>query len=452
MTQDKDDLQNIVHDAVLLAKKAGADHADALMITSEEISYGQRLGRVEQMEQNRSRKIGLRVIIGNRQAITSSTEINQKTLQALATRALEMANIVPVEPDCLPATPTQIMQEIPAQDILQLHDNQQITMEQLIETGKILEDVALQNKGITNSEGANVSASYSKIAHAISNGFAATLEKSHYGLSVSLIAGAGDKMQTDYDYSVATHFQNLTTPEAIAQEAATRTLAKLNPRKGNSFQGAVMFAPRVGGSMLSYFLSAINGDAIHKGMSFLKERMGTKIFADDINIIEDPLMKQSLGGRLFDGEGLATSKKHWIENGTLNDWVLDLRTARKLNLQSTGNAGRGISSPPSPTISNAYIEAGKLTEAELMQDIKQGFYVTSTMGMGVNLITGDYSQGAEGFWIENGELTYPVQEMTLAGNLSDMFLNLRVADNLEFKQRINVPSLRIDGMIVSGGN
>ncbi len=444
------DLDDIAQNIIQLALKAGADHADAVVATSESFSYGQRLGRVEVMEKSEARQLGLRAIVGGAQAIVSSNDMGKETLEDLAIRAVQMARIVPVDKDSLPADKNDVMKDYPENDELQLYDNEDVTMEMLIENAKQAEETALSVEGVSNSEGAHASASKSKTVLAISNGFCAYNQRTTFGVSASMIAGEGDKMQTDYAYSTATHWQNLSDAEKIGKKAAMRAIRKMGARQAESMQAPVVFSPRVGRSLLGYLLSAINGDAICKGTSFLKEKMGQELFNPDIQIIEDPHMINGLGSRFFDGEGLATVKNHWIENGVLTGWILDLRTARKLNKQSTGNARRGISSPPSPGISNAYIAPSKISETDLLADIKQGFYVTQTMGMGFNGVTGDYSQGAEGFWIENGKLTYPVQEMTIAGNLLAMYQNLSVADDLIFEQAINVPTIKISEMTVAG--
>ncbi len=445
-----EELLNISHDAVKLARKAGADHADAVVIANTEISYGQRLGRVETMEESKGCKLGLRVIIGGRQAIVSSSDIDGKTISLLADRAISMAKVVPEELACVPADQTEIMQKIPSNDALDIWDDTELSMQQLVALADEAEQAALAVVGIENSEGANASLSRLHMALSISNGFDAITRKTQFGMSASMIAGQGDAMQTDYDYTIATHLKDLKSPSVVGEKAAMRSLAKVGARQGISIQAPVVFAPRVGSSLLGNFLGGINGDAISKGTSFLQEKRHQQIFSPEMNIIEDPLLPRSLGAKFFDGEGIATQKRYWIEHGILTNWLLDLRSARKLNLQSTGNAGRGISSPPLPSVSNVYVEAGKLSEAELIKDIAQGFYVTSMMGMGVNLLTGDYSQGAEGFWIEAGELSYPVQEMTIASNLLDMFATMAVADNLEFTQKINVPTLRIEAMTITG--
>ncbi|MCH9852212.1 MAG: TldD/PmbA family protein, partial [Alphaproteobacteria bacterium] len=442
------DLRNIAEDTVKLALKAGADHADCVVVTSQSLSYGQRLGRVESMEESEGSKLCLRAIVNGAQAIASSNDIQD--LQDLAARAVEMARIVPVDNDCLPASKDEIMQNVPETDVLQLFDKSDVTMEMLIDSAKRMEETALAVKGISNSEGSGASSGKTQSALAISNGFNAYMEKTYFGISASMIAGTGDEMQTDYDYSTNSHWQNLKSPELIGKKAAQRVLDKMGAKQAPSMQAPVIFAPRVGRGLLGHFLSAINGEAIYKGTSFLKEKMGQAVFADSINIIEDPHRKQAMGARLFDGEGMQTKKRHWIKDGVLQGWVLDLRTARKLHLQSTANGGRGIGAVPGPSAGNAFISAGTQSVKELLADVKQGFYVTQLMGMGVNGVTGDYSQGAEGFWIENGEITFPVQEMTIAGNLNDMFANLSVADDLLFEQSINVPTIKIAEMTIAG--
>ncbi len=446
------ELEALTQDAVELALKAGADHADCVGGINHELSYEQRLGKVEGMEESEGHKLGLRVMVGGAQAIVSSNDGKRDTLRDLATRAVQMAKLVPVDKDCLPADKEQLFKNPPKDNGLELYDDTPVTMEMLIEATARAEQTALDHKGISNSEGSGASASKMTVSLAISNGFTASTKKTHFSLSAAMIAGEGDGMQTDHEYKVTNHWADLPDAEFIGRRAAERTLAKLGAKQGRSLEAPVIFDPRVGRGLLGSLLSAINGDAICKGTSFLKEKNGQKIFSDAINIIEDPHLPRSMGARIFDAEGIATKKRHWVQDGILQGWLLDLRTARKLNLSSTGNAARGISSAPSPSVSNVYIEAGKASQADLLADIKEGFYVTQLMGMGVNLITGDFSQGAEGFWIENGKLTYAVQEMTIAGHLLEMFQHMTAANDLEFDRAINVPSLKIQQMIIAGNN
>ena len=257
-------------------------------------------------------------------------------------------------------------------------------------------------------------------------------------------------MERDYDWASVVHGEDLPDPAEIGRKAGENAVKRLNPMKISSAQVPVVYDPRVSQSILAHLASAVNGASIARGTSFLKDRMDTAVFSDAITIVDDPLRPRGLRSKAFDGEGLATYRKNFIENGALITWIMDLRSARQLGLKSTASATRGTSSPPSPATTNLYMEPGPVSPAELMADIKSGLYVTGLMGQGANLITGDYSRGAEGFWIENGEIAYPVSELTIAGNLDTMFKSLVPADDLIFQFGTNAPTLRIDGMTVAG--
>ena len=269
-------------------------------------------------------------------------------------------------------------------------------------------------------------------------------------LSASVIAGEGTEMERDYDYTAAVFAADMDSPEAIGKSAGEKAVKRLNPQKAETSAVPIVFDTRVSKSLIGHLSSAVNGSSIARGTSFLKDKMGERIFPEGINIIDDPLRKRGLKSRPFDGEGIATRRIPLIEDGQLKTWVLDLRSARQLGLQSTGHASRGTSSAPSPSSSNLYLEPGEMSPEELMADIKQGLYVNELIGFGINGVTGDYSRGASGFWIENGKISYPVSEVTIAGNLNDMFANLSRANDLEFRFGIDAPTVRIEGMTVAG--
>jgi PmbA protein len=285
---------------------------------------------------------------------------------------------------------------------------------------------------------------------AATNGLAETYSVSGSSFSASVLAGEGTDMERDYDYATAVYMADLPSPAEIGKNAGERAVKRLGARKMKTTQVPVIYDPRASGGLVRHLTSAINGASIARGTSFLKESMGKAVFAPGIRIIDDPLRPRGLRSKPFDGEGLATRTKPLIEDGKLVTWVLDLASARQLGLASTGNASRGTGSPPSPGVTNTYLEAGKPTPEELMADIEEGFYVTELIGMGINGITGDYSRGASGFWIEKGEITFPVSEMTIAGNLKDMFKALVPANDLEFRFGTDAPTIRIDGMTVAG--
>jgi PmbA protein len=312
------------------------------------------------------------------------------------------------------------------------------------------EDAARAVPGVTNSEGAESGWSSTRVQLAASNGFSGGYAVSRHSFSVSVLAGSGTAMERDYDFTSAIAGADLRDPAEVGRKAGERAVRRLNPRKVATAQVPVVYDPRVSGGLIGSFANAVNGAAIARGTSFLKDKMGSRVFAAGIQIIDDPLRKRGLRSKPFDGEGLPTTRRAIIEDGVLQSWFLDLATARQLRLTSTGNAARGTGAPPSPAPTNLYLAAGKLSPQDLIADIKQGFYVTELIGMGTNLVTGDYSRGAAGYWIENGEIAYPVSEVTVAGNLKDMYARLVPASDLEFRYGTDAPTVRIDGMTVAG--
>jgi PmbA protein len=429
------------------AKKLGAEDAEAIFVENNSISASVRLGNIEDMERSESKGYGLRVVIGKKSAIVSSTDTSESTINTLVERAVNMAQMSPEDKYLTLVSSEQIARNIPELD---LYDSNEPSPEWLIEQSKKMEDVALSYKGISNSSGSGASYSTNTIALVTSRGFSNVYQTSSAGMSVSVVAHSNNSMETDYDYSSARFISDLKTPEEIGKTTAERTLKKLNPKKIETSELPVIFDPRVARSLLSSFASSINGAAIARGTSFLKNKMNEPIFNSDINIIDDPFIKRGLNSRPFDGEAVQAKKLFLVENGILKTWLLDLRSAAQLGLQTTGNAIRGMSSPPIPAPSNLYLTNGKASKEDLIKDIKKGVYITDLFGMGINLITGDYSQGAAGFLIENGEITYPVSEITIASNLTDMFKNLIPANDLEFKYGINSPTILITKMTIAG--
>jgi PmbA protein len=283
-----------------------------------------------------------------------------------------------------------------------------------------------------------------------SNGFTGSYESSHHALSVSVIAGEGTGMERDYDYVTAVHGSDLEDGAVVGNRAGARAVRRLNPRKAATAKVPVIYDPRVSSSLVGHLAGAINGAGIARGTSFLKDKLNQRIFGADVSIVDDPHRPRGLRSKPFDGEGLANRRRNLIDQGVLTGWVLDLRSARQLGLKSTGHASRGTSSPPSPSLTNLYMAAGKLSPKEMIGGVLNGFYITELIGMGVNGVTGDYSRGAGGYWIEHGELAFPVSEVTIAGNLMDMFLNLTPASDLEFRRGTDAPTIRVDGMTVAG--
>jgi PmbA protein len=358
-----------------------------------------------------------------------------------------MARAIPEDPFCGLADPAEIAHDWPALDIF---DPDEPSAETLIERARAAEEAALAVSGVTNSDGASAGWGRSQAALVASNGFVGRYAGSNHGVSASVIAGTGTGMETDYDFTSAVYGADLRNSEEIGREAGERAVKRLGARKMPTGKVPVIFDPRVSRSFLSHLLGSISGPSIARGTSFLKDKLGERIFPEGITLTEDPHRQRGLRSRPFDGEGIANRRRALVDKGVLTTWLLDLRSARHLKMATTGHAARGTSSPPSPAATNVWIEAGTQTPEELYADIKSGFYVTELMGMGVNGVTGDYSRGAAGFWIENGALAFPVSEMTVAGNLKDMFLRMVAANDLEYRTGADAPTLRIDDLTVAG--
>ncbi len=437
---------NILNDLLVKARAAGADAADALYVEGTSLSVAMRLGVVEHLERSESADVGLRVFIGRRQAVVSSTDQSAKALDELASRAVAMAKIAPEDPFCGIADAGEIAKEYPTLE----QDSAQYSAEQLIAMVREAEDAARAVKGVTNSDGVNAGWESSRVALAASNGFFGEKRHSGYSLSASVLAGEGTEMERDYEYAARVFAADLPSPKWIGEKAAQRAVSRLNPRKMPTSRVPVFFDPRVACDLVGTMLGAISGASVARGTSFLKDKLGQKIFPEAITIIEDPHRARGLRSRAFDAEGILPQKRKLIDAGTLTTWLLDLRSARQLKMRSTGHASRSPGGTPSPSASNVHMEPGTPLPFDLMRDVGQGFYVTETMGMGVNGVTGDYSQAAAGFWIDKGQLAFPVSEMTIAGNLKDMFMNITAANDLNFERGINAPTLRIDGMTVAG--
>ncbi|MCC7275061.1 MAG: TldD/PmbA family protein [Alphaproteobacteria bacterium] len=438
---------DLLSDLVAGARRAGADAADAVLVHGTSISHAQRLGETEKLERAEGQDVGLRVFVGRRQAVVSSSDLGKAALAELVDRAVAMARVVPEDPHCGLADPAEIAREWPDVD---LADPSEPAAATLIDWARRAEDAARAVPGVTNSEGAEAGWSRRRIALVASNGFAGSYAGSGWSVSVSVLAGTGTAMERDYDFTSAVYAADLRTPEAVGTTAGERTVRRLDPRKAATTKAPVVFDPRVAGGLVGHLAGAINGQAIARGTSFLKDRMGTAVLAPGVAVIDDPLRRRGLRSRPFDGEGIAARRRALVEDGVLKSWVLDLRTARQLGLATTGNAARGTGGPPSPATTNLYLEAGTETPAALLKRVGRGLYVTDLMGFGVNLVTGDYSRGAAGFWIENGELAYPVSEVTIAAGLKDMLRTLVPASDLEFRYGTNAPTVLIPEMTIAG--
>jgi PmbA protein len=429
------------------AKKAGADAADAVEFKQISVNVAYRLGQLEEVERAESSDLGLRVFVGQRVAFVSSTDFSQNALSELPGRAVAMARLAPEDQFAGLAPREFLASEIPDLDI---DDPQEPSTELLVERAREAEAAALAVAGITNSEGGAADYGRSLVTLATSEGFVGSYAGTSRSVSVAVIAGEGTAMERDYAHGSARHREGLESAEEIGARAAERAVKRLNPRKVSTQSVPIIFDPRVASSLVNHFAGAISGSSIARGVSFLKDKMGQAVFAKGLTIIDDPHRMRGLRSKPFDGEGVANPAQTLIDDGVLQTWMLDTSSAKQLGLTTTGRASRGTSGPPGPSATNLYMAPGAPTPLELMNDIASGFYVTELIGMGVNSVTGDYSRGAAGFWIEKGEIAYPVSEVTIAGNLIDMYLQLSPANDLEFRYGTNAPTLRVEGMTVAG--
>jgi PmbA protein len=447
MPQDKDAAQSLLEDLIAKARRAGADAADAIAFEGISLSHAQRLGRTEKLERSEGYDLGLRVLIGKRQAIVSANERGGERFGELVERAIAMARAVPEDPYCGLAAPDEIARNWPELDMV---DPVEPSPEALIARAAEAETAAQAVPGVTNSEGAEASWGRSRLTLVASNGFAGSFAATGHSISVSVLAGSGTAMERDDDFTTAIHGSDLRDPKMVGRRAGERAVRRLGARKVATCQVPVVYDPRISASLLRHLVGAITGPAIARRTSFLKDKLGQQIFPRGLVVVEDPHRRRGLNSRPFDAEGIANRRRAIVEDGVLTTWLLDLASARQLGLKTTGHARRGPSSPPSPSPTNLWLEPGPQTAGELIGDVTRGFYVTELMGMGVNGVTGDYSRGAAGFWIEGGELAYPVSEVTIAGNLKDMFQRVVAANDLEFRTGIDAPTIRVDGMTVAG--
>jgi len=432
---------------VKAARAAGADAADAVALRTMSLGIEVRDGRTEESERAEGDDLGLRVLVGRRQAMVSTNDVTGDGASALAERAVAMARVTPEDKFAGLADASLLAHDFPNLDLI---DPNLPTVSELETQARAAEQAALAVKGVSKSGGASASAGIGGMVLVTSHGFRGAYVGSNHGLAVTAIAGDGTAMERDYDYSSVRHAADLESPEKIGRSAGERALARLNPRKVSTRKVPVVFDSRSAGSLVSHLAGAVNGSSVARKTSFLRDQMGTKLFADGIHIIDDPLRKRGLRSHPFDGEGVACRKLALVEDGVLRSWLLDSATARELGLVTTGNAQRGSLSVTSPGASNLHLGPGQLSPEELIADIADGFYVTDLIGVGANMVTGDYSRGASGFWIQNGKRTYPVSEVTIAGHLLDIFRTLAPANDLAFRYSTNAPTLRVEGLTVAG--
>ncbi|EJN03133.1 TldD/PmbA family protein [Phyllobacterium sp. YR531] len=426
------------------ARRAGADAADAVVIRSRSTAVSVRLGKVESTESSESDEFSLRVFVGRKIASISANAGSDP--KVLAERAVAMAKVSPDDAYEGLAARDQLVRNI--RD-LQLYDPTSVDAAQLTEAALAAEEAALGVEGVTNSGGGSASAGMGGLVLVTSGGFAGSYNGSRFSRSVSAIAGTGTGMERDYDFSSRIYFDELEDAASIGRSAGERAVKRLNARQAQTGKVNVVYDPRVARGIASHLASAINGASVARKTSFLKDRMETKILRDTINVTDDPLRARGSASRPFDGEGLEGTPLNMVENGILKHWFLSTSTAKELGLTTNGRGTRSGSTVV-PSSTNFAIEPGEKTPEELIRDVGTGFYVTELFGQGVDMITGEYSRGASGYWIENGELAFPVSEVTLASNLKEMFLNLTVGNDIDRNFGVASPTLLIEGMTLAG--
>jgi PmbA protein len=444
---DQSALTALAERLVEAARRAGADAADAVAVRSMSLGVEVRDGHVVETERAESDDLGLRVFVGRRQAVVSTNDVKDGGAAALAERAVAMARVAPEDRFAGLAGRDFLARETPDLDLL---DPDLPAVARLEDLAREAEAAALAVKGVSKSGGASASAGIGGMVLATSDGFRGAYLGSRHSLSMMAVAGEGTGMERDYEFSSTLFADDLDAPADVGRIAGERAVRRLNPRKVETRRAPVVFDPRIAGGIVGHLTGAINGASVARKTSFLKDKLGAQLFASGISIVDDPFRRRGLRSRPFDGEGVAGRRTALVEDGVLKTWLLDSATARELGLATTGHAHRGVSSPPSPGPTNVHLAPGKASPEELIADIAQGFYVTDLIGMGVNLVTGDYSRGASGFWIENGKLAYPVSEVTIAGHLLDMFRSLVAADDLKLRYGTNAPTLRVEGLTIAG--
>jgi PmbA protein len=446
------DILSLTSDVVARALQAGATDAEAVLREGDEFSVTVRMGQVEQLKEAGSRALGLRVFLGGRTASTSTSDLSLEGIEHLVSGAIALARVTSEDPfAALPEAGSfgQLDTDLGLfySDVYSLPPADRIALARRCEEAALAADTRL-----VNSDGGSFDASTGVRVLSNSRGFTGTSRRSYCGISAVPIAqDTNGQMQRDYWYSSALSLKQLESPESVGAEAARRTLRRLGARRVPTQKATVVFSPEVARSFLGDIMSAVNGDAIYRGASFLAGRLGEKIAGDNITVIDDGTLPGRFGSGYFDGEGLPTRRTVVIDRGVLTSYLLNTYTARKLNLQSTANASRGLAGAPGIGGHNFYLEPGAVTPEQLIAETKSGLYLTQIMGFGVNLVTGDVSHGATGLWIENGELTYAVEEVTVAGNLKDILNNISgIADDLLFRSATSSPTLRVEGMTIAG--
>jgi len=443
--------QDLARDILHQAKAKGASQGDLLMVESESFFVTVRLGEIEKISQAQEKRLGLRLFFGASSATASTSDISKGSIERLVDETCAMArSTAQDEYSGLPA-PEECARTFLDLDLLD-DSGRSLSVEERSRLALETEKTALDyDRRITNSEGAEFSNQAGRVIYANSHGFSGEYQGSTYGLSVVPVAALNGMMQRDYWYSSQRKFSRLESPESVGRKAAARVLRRLGARKIKTREVPVVFEPEIAATLLRHLSGALSGYSLYKGASFLIGKLGDKIASELITVVDDGTIPAALGSKPFDGEGLPTGRKTVVEKGVLQSYLLDTYSGRKLGYPSTGNAARSVGEPPGVAPTNFYLSPGSYSPEKIIASVEEGFYVTELIGFGVNLVTGDYSRGAAGIWIEKGELTYPVEEVTIAGNLKEILLNIEMVGNdLEMRDRICAPTVKISRMTVAG--
>lgn len=438
-------------EVLAMAKAKGASQGDVVMAEGESFFVTVRMGEVEKISQAGEKRMGLRVFFGTSSASASTSDISKKSIEKLVDDTARMAQVTAQDPHAGLPQGAELARELPQLDLID-ESARGVSVDDKIDIALQTEKSALSyDPRITNSEGAEFSNHFGRVIYATSHGFAGEYRGSTFGHSVAPVASHNGSMQRDYWYSSNRKFTRLEAPASVGERAAQRVLRRLGARKIKTCDAPVVFDPEMAASLLRNLASALSGYSLYKGASFLAGKLGTKIGSDLLTVIDDGTIPGALGSRPFDGEGLPIRHKVVVENGHLRSYLLDTYSGKKLGMPSTGNASRSVGEPPGVSPANFYLAPGKEAPEQIVGSVKNGLYVTEMIGFGVNMVTGDYSRGAAGMWVENGELAYPVEEITIAGNLKEMFQNIEmVGSDLELRGRIAAPTVKIARMTIAG--
>jgi PmbA protein len=443
--------QELARDILAQAKQKGATEGDVVMVESDSFFVTVRLGEVEKISQAQEKRLGVRLFFGHSSATGSTSDISRDSLENLVNDTCVMARAtVPDEFSGLPL-PEELAREVGNLDLL---DDQarSLSVEEKIRLAREAEEKALSfDPRITNSEGGEFSNQFNHLIYANSAGFSGEYEGSAFSLSAAPVAKSNGTMQRDFWHSSQRKFSRLESPQVVGQKAAERVLRRLGARKIKTREVPVIFDPETAGSLMRHLSRGLSGDSLYRGASFLMGKVGSQIASDLVTVVDDGTIPAALGSKPFDGEGLPVKEKRVVEKGVLQSYLLDTYSGRKLGYPSTGNASRSVGEPPGVAPTNFYLSPGTHSPEEMIGSVEEGIYVTELIGFGVNLVSGDYSRGAAGIWIERGQLAYPVEELTIAGNLKEMLLNIEMVGNdLDMRYRVSSPTVKISRLTVAG--